>query len=264
MSKYSKRVPNHHRTGLIGDDYPIDPYKRGEMTDDPYNRYWTEESMTLSARKSNPFVTSYPEHAKSDSYRGHHLSRGADWRGANMSSRITIENENLSGSNFSGVDLSGVTFFGCDLASVSFEEANVRNALFYECSLNNTYFDRTKGEGATFKDCDSISGTSFKRSNFERAYFENCHIYNCSFSDTGLIGAAFSNVILRDCIFDGATLHEAVFAGVTFASRDQLRGAKAEYMFGAHVRGDAETVTKFVEGGEKAINTFRRDSIERR
>ena len=48
------RTPNHHRTGLIGDDYPIDPYKRGEMTDDPYNRYWTEESMTLSARKSNP------------------------------------------------------------------------------------------------------------------------------------------------------------------------------------------------------------------
>jgi hypothetical protein len=49
-----RRTPNHHRTGLIGDDYPIDPYKRGEMTDDPYNRYWTEESMTLSARKPNP------------------------------------------------------------------------------------------------------------------------------------------------------------------------------------------------------------------
>ncbi len=57
MSYPSRRTPNHHRTGIIGQDYPIDPYKRGELTDDPYNRYWTEESMRISAgsrRVSNP------------------------------------------------------------------------------------------------------------------------------------------------------------------------------------------------------------------
>jgi hypothetical protein len=37
----SPRKPNHHRTGLIGDDYPIDPY-RADLASayDPYDRYW--------------------------------------------------------------------------------------------------------------------------------------------------------------------------------------------------------------------------------
>jgi hypothetical protein len=35
------RTPNHHRTGLIGDDYPIDPYRADAANAyDPYDRYW--------------------------------------------------------------------------------------------------------------------------------------------------------------------------------------------------------------------------------
>jgi len=35
------RTPNHHRTGLIGDDYPIDPYRPDlDTAFDPYDRDW--------------------------------------------------------------------------------------------------------------------------------------------------------------------------------------------------------------------------------
>jgi hypothetical protein len=50
------RTPNHHRTGLIGDDYPIDPYKHGQFTDDPYNRYWTEGSAQYSGSGALQYV----------------------------------------------------------------------------------------------------------------------------------------------------------------------------------------------------------------
>ena len=50
------RTPNHHRTGLIGDDYPIDPYKHGQFTDDPYNRYWTEGAAQYSGRGALQYV----------------------------------------------------------------------------------------------------------------------------------------------------------------------------------------------------------------
>lgn len=50
------RTPNHHRVGLLGYDDPIDPYKKGQFTDDPYNRYWTEGSEQYSGSGAMQYV----------------------------------------------------------------------------------------------------------------------------------------------------------------------------------------------------------------
>ena len=35
------RTPNHHRTGILSEDYPMDPYNKDlDKAFDPYDRYW--------------------------------------------------------------------------------------------------------------------------------------------------------------------------------------------------------------------------------
>ena len=37
----SDRTPNHHRTGILSEDYPMDPYNKDlDKAYDPYDRYW--------------------------------------------------------------------------------------------------------------------------------------------------------------------------------------------------------------------------------
>jgi hypothetical protein len=44
-----RRTPNHHRTGLIGDDYPIDPYRPDlDTAFDPYDRDWRTPNPSSS------------------------------------------------------------------------------------------------------------------------------------------------------------------------------------------------------------------------
>lgn len=262
MSRYSKRVPNHHRTGLIGDDYPIDPYKRGEMTDDPYNRYWTEESMTLSARKSNPFVTNSPERKEHTSYRGYSLHKGASLHKAHIGSRVVIEREDLSSSDFSEADLVDVIFYKCVLNSVNFTGANLEGALFSECTIRNCRFDRARGENISFKNCSQVVA-SFTRAGLERATFQETNLYNSSFSGTNLIGASFTDLSIKDCVFESAVMDESVFSSVSFTSSGQLRGAKFRYIHGCRVGGDPETIHRFIESGEAALDTMRKDALKR-
>ena len=40
-SPLTGRVPNHHRTGILSEDYPMDPYNKDlDKAYDPYDRYW--------------------------------------------------------------------------------------------------------------------------------------------------------------------------------------------------------------------------------
>ncbi len=39
--KHAGRTPNHHRTGILSEDYPMDPYNKDlDKAFDPYDRYW--------------------------------------------------------------------------------------------------------------------------------------------------------------------------------------------------------------------------------
>jgi hypothetical protein len=52
----SGRTPNHHRTGILSEDYPIDPYNKDlDKAYDPYDRYWRAGNpVGNSGRAPNP------------------------------------------------------------------------------------------------------------------------------------------------------------------------------------------------------------------
>ena len=91
MARKSKRTPNHHRTGLIGQDYPIDPYRSDlDKAYDPYDRYW---------RTGNPAAkpTKY--------YRGGGEGMDSIPRDISVWDVVVFEREELGNSNGSIVPL---------------------------------------------------------------------------------------------------------------------------------------------------------------
>jgi uncharacterized protein YjbI with pentapeptide repeats len=232
------RTPNHHRTGLIGDDYPIDPYKRGEMTDDPYNRYWTEESMTLSARKKNPSSLYsvavngrpvYCSHIKDQAMRRfmHQRSAGAGevtlsidgdvayrtGRGGAMRvgnpppGKFTVDGRPVRnnhynfkpGANLQAADLSYFNMAGVDLEGANLKYADLRHADFRGANLDSV----------------DLTGADLRQANFSGASLENT-----IFSEALMIGTIF-----EDCDLDYAQLNaiDASYADFDGAS---MIGAK--------------------------------------
>jgi hypothetical protein len=66
----SPRKPNHHRTGILSEDYPMDPYRRDlAAAYDPYDAYWRSPNpldryKVVITRGRNEFVVGYPYSTK--------------------------------------------------------------------------------------------------------------------------------------------------------------------------------------------------------
>ena len=147
---------------------------------------------------------------------------GGDFRGINFSG-ANLNGANLSRANFREADLSGANLRSADLSNASFSDANLSGAC-----LSGAHFDGAIFSGANFSDADlshvQLIGTVFRDANFQRASFRNAKFFdailcnaNLKFADLG--GANFSGADLLDTDLSPADLSNAYF------KNSNLRGA---------------------------------------
>ena len=253
------RTPNHHRTGLIGDDYPIDPYKRGEMTDDPYNRYWTEESMTLSARKSNPSALYsvsvngrpvYSSHIKDQAMRRfmHQRSAGAaevtlsidgdvayrTGRGGAMRvgnpppGKFTIDGRLAENRNYKFVPRANLQ--AAQLGELDLRGADLTGANLKYADLRHTDLRDAKLDGADFTGAD-LRQANFSQASLENTIFSEALMIGTIFEDCDLDYVQLNAIDASYADFDGASMIGAKFkdADLTRAHFNKTDLSKADF-----------------------------------
>ena len=95
--------------------------------------------------------------------------------------------EDLTESNFAGIEVEGAIFKEHDLSGSDFTESNLVNVNFDGCDLSSATFARAELSEVSF--CGAIlNGTKFN----------NANISYCDFTDADLSGADFSEADLSD------------------------------------------------------------------
>ena len=104
-----------------------------------------------------------------------------------FNSEIADFSEDLTESDFSGIEAEGANFKEHDLSGSDFSETMLDSANFDGCDLSSATFARAELRGVSFSGA-ILNGTKFN----------NSTIYACDFTDADLSGADFSEADLSD------------------------------------------------------------------
>ena len=120
--------------------------------------------------------------------------------------KIADFDDDLTETDFSGIETEGASFAEHDLSGSNFSETNLINVSFEGCDLSSVTFARAELTGVLFNNA-ILNGTKFN----------NANIYSCDFTDADMSGADFSEadlsssdlslaLNLNQCAFDKYTV----------------------------------------------------------
>jgi len=119
-----------------------------------------------------------------------------------------IENceDDLTESDFAGVEADGANFKEQDLSGSDFSEAVLSNSSFDECDLSSATFARADLTGVTFNGA-VLNGTKFNNANISSCDFTDADLSGADFSEADLSGSDLSlSLNLNQCSFDKYTV----------------------------------------------------------
>jgi len=96
---------------------------------------------------------------------------------------IVIEDQDLSGRNFSCCNLSGCSFINCNLSGCKFDRAIATNGYFSKCNLDGATFVGANLQFTRLESC-STSGLSLKYCNIHKTDFSGSRLDECDIYGT--------------------------------------------------------------------------------
>jgi len=114
--------------------------------------------------------------------------------------------EDLTESDFSGVEADGASFKEHDLSGSDFSEAVLSNSNFDGCDLSSATFARADLTGVSFNGA-ILNGTKFNNANIASCDFTDADLSGADFSEADLSGSDLSlSLNLNQCSFNKYTV----------------------------------------------------------
>ncbi|MCY1685358.1 pentapeptide repeat-containing protein [Yersinia enterocolitica] len=107
--------------------------------------------------------------------------------------KLTFQNSDLTGLNFTDSSLSETTFTDCNLRSLSLYSAKVKSVIFSNCKIKRMKLNNAKLLDVVFNDSD-LNHSDFTNSELKSCMFKNCNMENINFS-----GANMRSANIRKC-----------------------------------------------------------------
>lgn len=114
--------------------------------------------------------------------------------------------EDLTESDFSGIETDGAIFKEHDLSGSDFTESNLANVNFEGCDLSSATFSRAELSGVLFNGA-ILNGTKFNNANLSYCDFTDADLSGADFSEADLSDSDLSlSLNLNQCSFDRYTV----------------------------------------------------------
>jgi len=114
--------------------------------------------------------------------------------------------EDLTESDFSGIETDGAIFKEHDLSGSNFSESNLSNVNFENCDLSSATFARAELSGVLFNGA-ILNGTKFNNANISYCDFTDADLSGADFSESDLSESDLSlSLNLNQCSFDKFTV----------------------------------------------------------
>ena len=123
-----------------------------------------------------------------------------------FNSEVASFDEDLTESDFSGLETEGASFKEHDLSGSDFSEANLSNVSFEGCDLTGATFARAELSGVLFNGA-VLNGTKFNNSNISYCDFTDADLSGADFSEADVSESDLSlSLNLNQCSFDKFTV----------------------------------------------------------
>lgn len=140
----------------------------------------------------------------------------------------------FSGAFLAGARINKALFLNCNFAGARFDQVTMKDGLFINCNLSGASFNqaqlekmRVVGESTlTGADFDRITarGCIWRKMDMTGVHMRDSDVDGCDFSEARLAGAVMSRSLLKNSMFMGTDLIEAVLDSVNL-HRSRLRRA---------------------------------------
>ena len=249
--KHEGRTPNHHRTGILSEDYPMDPYNKDlDKAFDPYDRYWRTGNPSALYSVAIDGRPVYSSHLKDqamrrfmhqrDSGRGevtlsidgdvaYRVGKGGAMRVGNplrdsdgrgyvngyfIGEREDLYQADLAGMNLRGADLGGADLREADLRGADLSYADLEEARLFRAKMTGAILTKARLSLAKMKGA-ILTGADLTEADLTGANLTEADLTGANLTGANLEGADLTGANLTGAKLEGAKLEGAKLEGAT-------------------------------------------------
>ena len=124
-----------------------------------------------------------------------------------MTEKLTLRDQDLSGSSFDMVNLEGVSFQNANLGHAKFEDINLAGATFNDINFSDVTFSAAQLGGTVFKQLglppgspEKQRGITFEDADMNDSVFRDCNLQNARVEKCNTTGMTIDGVLVSDLL----------------------------------------------------------------